>query len=107
MKRRLENTNPTETEKLLFRHCGLYLIESNKYLLRYAPVHIEDCHTYLPIIENIDDCYIEYDNAIVFDCMSETIRFGNKFLKTEQFYDIDIMVLLLQRMKELGFKQSL
>lgn len=104
---RLENMNPTETEKLLFKYCGLYLIGSSDTSFRYAPVHIKENPVNFPcVIENIESEMIEYGSVITFDCISETIRFGNKYSKTEEYYDIDTMFLILQRMKELDFKQT-
>ena len=106
MKRKLENPNPSETEKLLFKYSGLYLIESTECILRYAPVHTEGHNAYPSVIEDIDDDSIEYDNAITFVLENESICFGNINSNIKEYYDADIMFLLLQRMTELGFKQT-
>lgn len=97
---RLENYEPTETEKLLFRYYGLYLIESNEYTVKYMPVHTTEKINDFPfIIENIDREMIEWDNAVTFDKMTETVSLNS-------FFDMDGIVLIQKRMEELGFKKT-
>lgn len=97
---RLENNNPTVTEVLMFKYLGLYLVETNENVLRYAPTHTDSysyrCKKFPASIEvNAED--IEWDSAITFDKQSETISLNS-------YYDIDGMELLITRMEELGFK---
>lgn len=42
-----KNLNPTATEKQLFLHSGLYLVENNEAIKRYAVVHTNCQHTSL------------------------------------------------------------
>lgn len=41
------NENPTQTEKDMFEHYGLYLVEKTEDKYTYAPVHLKDGYTYL------------------------------------------------------------
>ena len=60
----LENKNPTDTEKKMFSFGGLYLVESNEYILKYARINtnIED----FPTSININSYYIEWEHIITF-----------------------------------------
>lgn len=97
----LENRNPTETEKFMFRYLGLYLIYSNEDAMAYAPVHTASKYDEFPIsIEAVDIEMIDWKSAVLFDKKSETITIFNS-----QFYVIDAMILFVKRMEELGFKR--
>lgn len=97
---KFENENPTETEKLLFKYNGLYLVEKKVHSLRYAPVHTDNnCEEFPYVLENIEEKMIEWDGAIVFDVMSETVSIHS-------YYDIDTLALIVRRMEELGFKRT-
>lgn len=96
----LENLKPTETEKLLFHYYGLYLIKTDEWITEYAPVHVEKTSDIFPLtINNINEEMIEWNNSITFDSMSETVII-------KSFYDLDAIVLIAQRMEELGFKKT-
>lgn len=93
-----ENGYPTETEKLLFRYYGLYLVESTEYSMKYAPIHTEGKNDNFPtVIENIESEMIEWDNSIVFDLMSETVRMNSCL-------DLDGIILIQKRMEELEYR---
>ena len=95
-----ENHNPTDIEKLLFKYNGLYLVKKNEHSLIYAPVHIENNFKRFPyVLENIEQEMIEWENSIVFDCMSETVFINS-------FHDIDTLSLIVKRMEELAFKRT-
>lgn len=97
---KLENHNPTETEKLLFRYYGLYLVETSEWTVKYAPTHTDNKSEEFPyVIENINTEMIEWDNAITFDKMSETVSMNS-------FYDIDGIILISNRMEELEFRKT-
>ena len=95
-----ENQNPTETEALLYRHYGFYLIEKSEDSYRYAPIHADNDNKEIPLEINIEKEMVEWENAILFDCMSETVAIS------PCYYDIDFFVLIVRRMEELGFKRT-
>lgn len=99
---KLENNNPTETEILMFKYLGLYLVDKNEHMLRYAPAHTDSSYRRkkFPIQIDVDTEDIEWDSVITFDKLSETVSINS-------FYDIDAMALILARMDELGFKRLL
>lgn len=97
---KLENYNPTETEKLLFRDWGLYVIRREENCIEYAPIHVDDSidiNKGFPAIINIDKDMVEWDNRVVFDSLSETVSLNS-------YYDIDGIFLILKRMEELNFR---
>ena len=97
---KLENGNPTETEKKLFRYMGLYLIRRNENSIEYAPIHVDDSidiNKDFPTIINIDRDMVEWNDRVVFDELSETVSLNT-------FYDIDGIFLILKRMEELNYK---
>lgn len=95
-----ENADPTETEKLLFRYYGLYLVESTEYSMKYAPIHTEGKNNNFPtVIENIESEMIEWDNSIVFDLMSETVCMNSCL-------DLDGIILIQKRMEELEYRKT-
>lgn len=100
MREHLENKNPTNVEKHLYKYAGLYLIESNEDCLKYAPIHIGDTNTFPNVINDIEEDLIEYDSMIIFDKLSETVSLNG-------FYDIDMICLIRQRMEELHFNMIL
>lgn len=95
-----ENQNPTETEALLYRYYGFYLIEKSEDSYRYAPIHADNDNKEIPLEINIEKEMVEWENAILFDCMSETVTIS------PCYYDIDFFVLIVRRMEELGFKRT-
>ena len=97
---KFENSNPTETEKLLFRYYGFYLIESTDNSMKYAPIHTDGNGDNFPdVIENISSEMIEWDNSIIFNLMSETVRLSS-------YFDIDGIILIQKRMEELGYRKT-
>lgn len=114
---KFNNQNPTEAEKKLFFYAGYYCIEESPISLndhetglkqlKYAVVHVEDNKfrdTRLNIDQKIfpehielDEKNINYDDTIIFDMLSETIKFSS-------YADIELLSFIFQRMKELGFK---
>lgn len=95
---KLENYYPTETERLLYIYYGLYIVEKNEDTLKYAPIHIDtDNRKDFPTSVDIDKEMIEWDNAVIFERLSETVSINS-------YYDIDGISLILKRMEELNFK---
>lgn len=95
---RLQNNNPTETEKLMFKYYGLYLISASENGLKYAPVHADEHlkNEFPYTINDIGEDYIEWENSIYFDHLSETASLKG-------FFDVDEIILIEKRMKELGY----
>ena len=94
----IKNTNATDTEKQLYKYAGLYLIESSEDCLKYAPVHNGNMDIF-PAFIDVEQDYIEYENMIVFDKLSECVKLNS-------WYDIDIFDLIYKRMEELNFKKT-
>ena len=92
----LENKNPTDTEKKMFSFGGLYLVESNEYILKYARINtnIED----FPTSININSYCIEWEHIITFHLFPETVTSSAKL-------DMYELSLITNRMRELGFTQ--
>lgn len=93
-----KNLNPTATEKQLFLRFGLYLVENNEAIKRYAVVHTNCQHTSLsdfPTTLSVELKYIEWDSGVEFfiDCeMFKIINLSG---------DFELLKLLEDRMREL------
>lgn len=90
------NPNPTDIEKEMFSYAGLYLIDEHDDIYTYAPIHLPDGYSWKSSVE-VDENDIEFDKAIIFHTFSETITISTND------YDMKTLLLLIDRMKELGF----
>lgn len=95
----LSNWEPSQTEIEMFKYAGLYLFEKTEDSLTYLPIHIDSYPEFETEIKDIDVGAIEFDNYIKFDLASQTVQFiGN------QFFDRQLLDLIVKRSEELGFK---
>lgn len=92
---RFTNEHPTPTEKEMFKHNGLYLVQKTETSYRYAPIHLENGYSYTPTLDVKNDA-IEWDNTVFFDTCSETVTLNGDF-------DSIGIQLILKRMKELNW----
>lgn len=93
-----KNLNPTATEKQLFLHFGLYLVENNEEIKRYAVVHTNCQHTSLsdfPTTLSVELKYIEWDSGVEFFIDLEMFKIINLS------GDFELLKLLEDRMREL------
>ena len=88
------NENPTQTEKDMFEHYGLYLVEKMEDKYTYAPVHLKDGYTYQTSV-NADDETIEWNHTIEFDTSLGLVKINH-------FCDLMLVELVRSRMKELN-----
>ena len=88
------NENPTQTEKTMFEHYGLYLVEKTEDKYTYAPVHLKDGYTYQTSV-NADDETIEWNHTIEFDTSLDLVKINH-------FCDLMLVELVRSRMKELN-----
>lgn len=94
-----ENPNPTETEQVMFYYAGLYLVKKTSNIYMYAPVHPENTEEF-PYTLDIDTNLIKRKDCLVFELMSETVCIP-------EYYDMDLILLIVKRMEELGFQKFL
>lgn len=95
----IQNKTATDVEKEMYAYLGLYLVEESEDRLIYAPVHDENPdRSNFPESIEVEQDFIEYEDKIVFDNLSETVTI-------QSYYDLDAMSLFCERMKELGFKK--
>lgn len=97
---RLENKNPTITEREMFRLYGLYLVKGYDDGVAYAPIHLSDgtAGEYPDVIENADEDAIESDHMIIFDS-------ATNFISLNGWCDVDLLRLVCDRAKELGMQE--
>lgn len=96
---KLQNKNPTRTEKLLFKYYGLYLIHSTSDFIKYVPIHVNEYSkkNFPQTIAFLDEKQIEWESSVEFNNLSETVS-----IKCD--LDIDGVLLIAERMKELGYR---
>lgn len=95
----LENKNPTETEKLMFKNLDMYLIRSSEECLVYAPVSTNVNKDTFPEQLELDENMIDWNSQIKFYILTEFVDIKNFF------NSIDAIILIQKRMEELGFKK--
>lgn len=102
---KLNNYNPTETEMKMFSNLHLYVIENNDDIVSYAPIRFtqENFPAEFPLSLEIDEEDIKYQETITFDKMSETVSFTS----SHDWYDMDGIIFIVNRMHELGCTYSL
>ena len=93
-----KNLNPTVTEKQLFLHFGLYLVENNETIKRYAVVHTNSqCigPADFPTTLSVELKYIEWDSGVEFFIDLEMFKIINLL------GDFELLKLMEDRMREL------
>lgn len=93
-----KNLNPTVTEKQLFLHFGLYLVENNETIKRYAVVHTNSqCigPADFPTTLSVELKYIEWDSGVEFFIDLEMFKIINLS------GDFELLKLMEDRMREL------
>ena len=97
----LINYDPTEAEIEMFKISNLYKIEENEEHIRYAAISSDKIYTEFPSkIVLGTHAQIDYDTSIVFYKMVNSV--GMKGL----WFDIDEMIVIIKRMKELKFDDN-
>lgn len=96
---KLENKNPTETEKNMFLYNGYYVVERYSAYdhehLKYAVCHLSAAPKEFPEVLEIEEDRIDRDETICFECLSETLTIHGML-------DTLLLQLLLKRAKKLG-----
>lgn len=93
-----KNLNPTVTEKQLFLHFGLYLVENNETIKKYAVVHTNSqCigPADFPTTLSVELKYIEWDSGVEFFIDLEMFKIINLS------GDFELLKLMEDRMREL------
>lgn len=91
----VSNPEPTESEKQMYQHYGLYLVKKTDYSLKYAPVYLDHYDTY-PESITTSAAFFDQSKAVTFDLMSENVLLNS-------FFDVEAIELIGSRMKELQF----
>lgn len=92
----VSNPKPTESEKQMYRHYGLYLVQKTDCSLKYAPVYLDHYDRY-PESITTNAAFFDQSRAVIFDLMSENVLLNS-------FFDVEAIELICSRMKELNFK---
>lgn len=99
---RFDNEHPTDIEKLMYWYAGFYKMPtSDENVIKYVPVHntsLKKTSGYFPTSFIVDMCVVEWDSVLVFDLSSETVCISHSY------YDLDILAMICERAKELGFE---
>lgn len=104
----VQNQNPSDAERALYKYGGYYLASNTQDFLHYIPISLED---HDPMIQSYDDGYpkeilllpsqIDWDTGFVINKLSETVKIQDAYI------DISIIHLIMDRMTELGFTDVL
>lgn len=101
---RFEYPNPTETEKQMYRHYGLYPIISEPGKLGYCRYVIFYTETSeredFPREIYINRKNIDYTNSITFHSDAELV-------KVDMYADVELLSLIVERIAELGWERKL
>lgn len=104
--KKFTNNNPTEAEKKMYFHCGLYLIRSDNKVISYAPImgfikqnkkEFAKANNEFPLC--LEDVVIDYKQSVNFDLLTRSVFFGSECC----VFDMDSIMIIANRMYELGW----